>query len=52
MGKRIQIIKQNEIKITGIQGYFEKTVTPFGSGAKIDCPKQYLGKKAYIIIED
>ncbi|MBI4448480.1 DUF2080 family transposase-associated protein [Candidatus Woesearchaeota archaeon] len=29
---------------------FEKPVTKFGNGAKLDCPKQYLGKKAYVII--
>ena len=33
-----------------IETIFEKPVTKFGTGAKLDCPKQYLGKKAYIII--
>ena len=28
----------------------EKRVTKFGSGAKIDCPKEYLGRRAYILI--
>jgi putative transposon-encoded protein len=28
----------------------KKTVTPFGTGAKVDCPKEYLGKKAYLVI--
>jgi len=28
----------------------EKTVTKFGTGAKLDCPKEHLGKKAYIVI--
>ena len=28
----------------------EKTVTLFGTGAKIDCPKEYLGRKVYILI--
>ena len=28
----------------------EKTVTKFGTGAKVDCPKEHLGKKVYIII--
>lgn len=28
----------------------EKAVTKFGTGAKLDCPKEHLGKKAYIII--
>ncbi|MFH1072001.1 MAG: DUF2080 family transposase-associated protein [Nanoarchaeota archaeon] len=28
----------------------EKTVTKFGTGAKLDCPKEYLGRKTYILI--
>ena len=28
----------------------EKTVTKFGTGAKIDCPKAYLGRKVYILV--
>lgn len=45
-----KIKEQTEIKITGIKAYFEKTVTKFGTGAKIDCPKEHIGKQAYIII--
>ena len=33
-----------------IEVLFEKTVTKFGSGAKIDCPKEYLNKKVYVLI--
>lgn len=29
---------------------FEKTVTKFGNGAKIDIPKEFLGKKVYVIV--
>lgn len=28
----------------------EKRVTPYGNGAKVDCVKEYLGKRAYVII--
>jgi len=28
----------------------EKTVTKFGTGAKVDCPKEYMGRKVYLII--
>jgi putative transposon-encoded protein len=33
-----------------IETIFEKKVTKFGNGAKIDCPVQYLGKKVYVIV--
>ncbi len=28
----------------------EKKVTPYGNGAKVDCVKEYIGKRAYIVI--
>jgi len=43
--------KQNKLTLENVEAYFTKDVTKFGSGAKIDCPKQYLGKKAYIVIK-
>lgn len=33
-----------------IEVIFEKIVTKFGSGAKIDCMKEHMGKKAYVLI--
>jgi putative transposon-encoded protein len=33
-----------------IETIFEKQVTKFGNGAKIDCPRQHLGKKVYVIV--
>ncbi len=33
-----------------IIGIFEKTINNFGSGAKIDAPKEHLGKKVYVLI--
>lgn len=30
----------------------EKTVTRFGTGAKVDCPKEYIGRKVYLIIRE
>ncbi|MFH1592384.1 MAG: DUF2080 family transposase-associated protein [Candidatus Woesearchaeota archaeon] len=29
---------------------FEKKITKFGNGAKIDAPKELLGKKVYVIV--
>lgn len=28
----------------------EKTITKFGNGAKIDAPKELLGKKVYVVV--
>lgn len=39
-----------ELKITDIEGFYIRTVTAFGTGAKVDCPKEHLGKKVYLVI--
>jgi len=36
-----------ELTTRGVEGLFEKLVTRFGNGVKIDCPKQYLGRVVY-----
>ena len=50
MAKKILLKSQTELNVKGIAGFLEKTVTPFGTGAKVDCPKEYLGKKVYLVI--
>ena len=43
--------KNNQLNLKDeIETIFEKKVTKFGSGAKIDCSKQHLGKKVYVIV--
>jgi putative transposon-encoded protein len=50
----MRVVKLEQDKLTlqenQILGFIEKTVTPFGNSAKVDCPKQYIGKRAYLII--
>ena len=47
-------IKNNELilKDNQIIDFFEKEVTPHGTGGKIPCSSKYIGKKAYVIITD
>ena len=49
--RKIKTIISNEIKVENIFGYFEHKVTKFGTGAKIDCPKEYLGKSVIILVK-
>ena len=30
--------------------FYEKVVTQFGTSAKVDAPKKYIGKRAYVVI--
>ena len=48
--RRIKTTMTNEICVKNIKGYFEHTVTKFGTGAKIDAPKEYLGKRVVILV--
>ena len=48
--RRIKVEASNEITVKNITAYFEKTVTRFGNGAKIDAPKDYLRKKVVVLV--
>ena len=50
--KKVELKEENEIIVKNIQAYMEKTVTKFGSGAKVTCPKEFIGKKVYVIIKN
>jgi len=46
-------IKLNNGKLQlndNIETIYEKRITKFGNGAKIDAPKEFLGKKVYVLI--
>lgn len=48
--RKVLIEPKSKITLENIEGYYIKTVTKYGTGAKIDCLKEHLGKTAYIII--
>jgi putative transposon-encoded protein len=50
--KKININK-NKLSLVDdeILDFFEKGVTPHGTGAKIPCSSRYIGKKAYVVIK-
>ena len=47
---KVKIKETTEITIKGIYGFIERKFTEFGSGANVDCPKEFLGRKVYLII--
>ena len=52
MARKIEL-KKGELNIKDtITTVFEKTITKFGTGAKIDAPKEFLGKKVYVLIRE
>jgi len=50
--KKLNITKSKLFLVDDeILDFFEKTVTPHGTGAKIPCSSRYIGKKAYVVIK-
>lgn len=47
--KQVELQVQNHLEIDNIEGFFIHKVT-FGNGAKVDCPREYLGRTVYLVI--
>jgi len=47
--KKVQIVNKTKLIIEGIEGFVVRTVTPFGTSAKVSCPKEFLDKKVYLV---
>ena len=48
--RRIEVDKGKLVLTEGVIGFFQITVTKFGTGAKIDCPKEYLNKTVFVVV--
>ncbi len=48
--RTITLIDDDLILKDNVEVFYEKRVTPFGTSAKVDAPKKYIGKRAYVII--
>lgn len=49
-GRTIVLSRNKLVLSEEIDRIIEKRVTPFGTGAKVDCPKEFLGRRVYLII--
>jgi putative transposon-encoded protein len=52
MPRKVNLVATNELSLKGIIGFIKRKVTPHGTGAKVTCPKEYLGKTAYLVLTD
>lgn len=51
MVRKIELKKEELIlKDSEIEGFLERVVTPFGTSAKADVPRKYIGRRVYVII--
>ncbi len=47
---KVKIKKRTKLIITEIEGFVKRKVVPVGNSAKVNCPKEYLGKDVYLVI--
>ena len=50
--KKVKFEKKTTLTLKGIKGFIERIVKPFGTSARIDFPKEFIGKKVYVVILD
>jgi len=51
MPRKVIAVKGGKIKIEDdVEEIYEKIVTPYGNGAKIDAQKKYIGRKAFVVV--
>jgi len=48
--KILKIKEQTSIKINNIRGFLKREVVVSGTSAKVNCPKEYLGSDAILVI--
>ena len=48
--KIIPIEVKTKLSVEGIRGFIKRKVTPFGTSAKVDCPKEYIRHDVYLVI--
>ena len=52
MPRKVDFEPATRIEINGVIGFMRRKVTAYGTGAKVTCPKEYLGKTVYLVITD
>ena len=48
--KRVKVINKSTLTLKGIKCFLEREVKPFGTSARIDFPKEFIGKKVYVVV--
>lgn len=46
----IKYVDRSFVLKDNVERVYEKTITPYGTGAKIDAPKEHMGKRVYVVI--
>jgi putative transposon-encoded protein len=50
--KKVNIVNKSTLTLRGIRCFLERVVKPFGTSGRIDFPKEFIGKKVYVVVID
>jgi len=50
--KKVKLTQKSTLVLRNIKGFIEREVKPFGTSARIDFPKEFIGKKVYVVLAD
>jgi putative transposon-encoded protein len=51
MARKVTAVSGGKINISDdVEEIYEKVITKYGNGAKVDAQKKHIGKKAFIIV--
>jgi len=48
--KQVHMTTASKLTVENIAGFYIRTVTPLGNSGKVDCPKEHMGKKVYLVV--
>lgn len=48
--KKVNIVEKSSLTLKNIKCFLERVVKPFGTSARIDFPKEFIGKKVYVVV--
>ena len=49
--KKVRIdTTKSKLVLENIGGFVKRKVVPVGNSAKVNCPKEFLGKEVYLVI--
>ena len=48
--RKVKVTVATRLEIENIDGFVIRKVTPFGTSAKVSCPKEHLGKTVYLVL--
>jgi len=48
--KDTELVKDSLYLSREVETFYEKTITRFGNSAKVDAPKSYIGRRAFVVI--